>query len=149
MPANFFEAAEREKDIRYSSRTRLNTAMLKRRLAVARAAQRLAERLPSGYQDDPDLAILRKESNIPAMTFVHIIYKGKHRGAAFAKDYDFSRVSVEAHWHSGRSDMESIIGCDTWRKRKRPEPGELAVFDLLQYSTARHGGKPSAMRSDS
>ncbi len=147
MPANFFEAAEREKDIRYSSRTRLNTDMLKRRQAVARAAQRLAERLPKGFEDDPDLAILRKEMNIPAMTLVHIIYKGKHRGAAFAKDYDFSRVAVEAHWHTGHSDMASIIDCDTWRNRKRPNPGELAVFDLLEYSTARRGGKPSATRS--
>ena len=149
MPSNFFEAAEREKDVRYSSRTRLNTDMLKRRQAVALAAQRLAERLPANFQDDPDLAILRKESNIPAMTLVHIIYKGKHRGASFAKDYDFSRVSVEAHWNAGRSDMSSILDCDAWRTRKRPGPGELAVFDPLQYSTARRGPKPSTTRADS
>lgn len=148
MPANFFEAAEREKDIRYSSRTRLNTDLLKRRQAVSRAAQSLAERLPAQFRDDPDLEILRKESNVPAMTLVHIIYKGKHRGTSFAKDYDFSRASVEAHWNAGRTDMSSILDCDDWRNRKRPGPGELAVFDPLVYSTARRGPKPSATHSN-
>jgi NTE family protein len=46
MPRSLAECAHREKDIRYSSRTRLNTDMQKRIEALEAAAARLAEKLP-------------------------------------------------------------------------------------------------------
>jgi NTE family protein len=140
MPCNLWEVAEREKDIRYSSRSRLNTDMLKRRQAVATAAARLKRRLPDSLQNDPDLAFLVDQSNIPAMTLVHIIYKTKHSGLTFSKDYDFSRAAVESHWQSGLADISSILRSRDWRERIRPKAGELHVYDPLLYP--KGVGKP-------
>ena len=47
MPANLAEASEREKDIRYSSRTRLTTTDELRRQATLQAARRLVAKLPA------------------------------------------------------------------------------------------------------
>ena len=47
MPRNLFDVAEREKDIRYSSRTRLNTDLARRLHALRRHADRLVAQLPA------------------------------------------------------------------------------------------------------
>ncbi len=78
MPRNLLEAAEREKDIRYSSRTRFNTDEVKRRQAVTRAATRLLKKLPPQLRDDPDLAELQRQGCGAALTLVHFIYKTKY-----------------------------------------------------------------------
>src|SRR4029077_13213639 len=54
LPATLPEVREREKDIRFSSRTRFNTDVEVDRHIIARAAQRLVSRLPPELQDDPD-----------------------------------------------------------------------------------------------
>ena len=53
MPANLAEASEREKDIRYSSRTRLTTTYELRRQATLQAARRLIAKLPPALQRRP------------------------------------------------------------------------------------------------
>ena len=58
MPANLAEASEREKDIRYSSRTRLTTTYELRRQATLQAARRLVAKLPPALRDDPDAQAL-------------------------------------------------------------------------------------------
>ncbi len=75
MPKNLGEANEREKDIRFSSRTRLNTTFELRRQATLQAAKRLVAKLPKSLQDDPDakaLALLPAEA---AVSVVHLIYR--------------------------------------------------------------------------
>lgn len=129
MPKTLLEAAEREKDIRYSSRTRLNTDVLKYRQTMGAAAQRLADRLPDSLKHDPDLALLMKQADVPAMTIVHLIYKAKHEDT-FSKDYDFSRTAIEAHWAAGRADVETAMAHPDWRHRKPPTPGTIQIFDL-------------------
>jgi NTE family protein len=47
------EAAEREKDIRYSSRTRMNTDMNKKIHDARKAVRDLIAKLPADLQDDP------------------------------------------------------------------------------------------------
>ncbi len=128
MPQNLLDAAEREKDIRYSSRTRLNTDMLKQRELISAAAKRLAAKAPELSQD-PDLAYLTSLPDVPSMTIVHLIYKSKH-DASFSKDYDFSRGSLEAHWIAGRTDVETSLKHPDWLRRKAPQPGNVQIFDL-------------------
>ena len=58
MPTTLAEASEREKDIRYSSRTRLNTTFELRRQATLQAAKRLVAKLPASLRNDPDAKAL-------------------------------------------------------------------------------------------
>ena len=104
MPANLAEASEREKDIRYSSRTRLNTTFELRRQATVQAAQRLLARLPARLRDDPDARLLAAIPCEAAVDVVHLIYRSKHYESQ-SKDYEFSRASMLEHWAAGLAEI--------------------------------------------
>ena len=108
MPANLIQAAEREKDIRYSSRTRLNTASALERHALAQAARRLIAKLPPALADDPDALALARVSREHALAIVHLAYRRKHYESQ-SKDYEFSRLSMREHWRAGREDMAGAL----------------------------------------
>ena len=54
LPTTIGEVIEREKEIRYSSRTRLNTTVEIERQTIAQAARRLIAKLPAALRNDPD-----------------------------------------------------------------------------------------------
>ena len=108
MPANLVQAAEREKDIRYSSRTRLNTRNALERHALAHAARRLIAKLPAALADDPDVLALAAASRAHALAVVHLVYQRKHYESQ-SKDYEFSRLSMHEHWSAGREDMARAL----------------------------------------
>jgi len=130
MPRTIAEVTERDKDIRYSSRTRLNTDVFRKLQTLRRAAARLVSKLPSQFEDDDDALLLRGSACDSAVTIVHLI----HRQAAYeteTKDYEFSRLSVEEHWEAGRDDVRRTLRHKAWRERKRPDQG-VAVLDLTE-----------------
>jgi NTE family protein len=128
LPTTLNEVTEREKDIRFSSRTRLNTTYEMDLQVIAQAAKRLLAKLPPELQDDPDahaLASVRCES---AVDVVHLIYRSKHYESQ-SKDYEFSRLSMQEHWRSGRADMAHTLHDSRWVDRARNGSG-VHVFDL-------------------
>lgn len=130
MPKTIGDVAEREKDIRFSSRTRLNTDVFKQLQTLRQAARRLTAKLPKDLQADPDAALLRGDSCDAAVTIVHLI----HRQAAYetgTKDYEFSRLSVQEHWKAGRDDVHRTLRHKAWRNRTRPTQG-VTVLDLTE-----------------
>ena len=128
LPANLAEVSEREKDIRYSSRTRLNTSNELERHAMSQAARRLIAKLPAALRNDPDLRALTKPRCEAAVDVVHLIYRSKHYETQ-SKDYEFSRVSMQEHWDSGRADMARTLHDKRWIDRPRDTTG-VHVFDL-------------------
>jgi len=128
LPANLAEVSEREKDIRYSSRTRLNTSNELERHAMSQAARRLIAKLPAALRNDPDLHALTKPRCEAAVDVVHLIYRSKHYETQ-SKDYEFSRVSMQEHWDSGRADMARTLHDERWIQRPRSTTG-VHVFDL-------------------
>jgi NTE family protein len=128
LPTTLAEVTEREKDIRFSSRTRMNTSNELDRQVIAQAAKRLLAKLPASLRDDPDakaLAHLRSES---AVDVVHLIYRSKHYESQ-SKDCEFSRLSMQEHWDSGRADMAHTLHDKRWIDRPR-SAGGVHVFDL-------------------
>ncbi len=130
MPADLMHVAEREKDIRYSSRTRLNTSDALARHALAQNARRLLAKLPAELANDPDAQALRAASRQTAVTVVHLIHRGK-RYETQSKDYEFSHVSMQEHWHAGRADMNHTLNHREWQTRTLPQDG-VRVFDLTR-----------------
>ena len=108
MPRNLLEADEREKDIRYSSRTRLNTDASLRIHKVKTALRKLLDSLPDGHADGPDLAILEEAARENAVTVVQLIYR-KQPYEGGSKDFEFSRQTMTEHWASGVSDVERTL----------------------------------------
>jgi NTE family protein len=129
-PQTLIEVAQREKDIRYSSRTRMNTDIFRELQTLRRAARRLYRRLPDDLKADPDATYLDRRGCDAAITIVHLIY----RKAAYetqSKDYEFSRLSVEEHWEAGRNDVRRTLRHKAWKNRTKPSEG-VTVFDLTK-----------------
>lgn len=132
LPTTLAEVTEREKDIRFSSRTRLNTTNELDRQVIAQAARRLRAKLPPAWRDDPDLQALSRVRCESAVDVVHLIYRSKHYETQ-SKDYEFSRLSMREHWEAGRADMAHTLHDPRWLERERSATG-VHVFDLTSDS---------------
>jgi len=130
LPETLLEAAEREKDIRFSSRTRMNTDM-NRQIHNARMAVRdLIGKLPDYLKNDPSVAYLREAAKENTVTVVHLIYRSKNHESS-SKDYDFSHVGVVEHWGAGVRDVHASMRHKDWLER--PQSGETMVtYDLTR-----------------
>jgi NTE family protein len=138
LPANLADVREREKDIRFSSRTRLNTDLEVDRHLIARAVQRLVSKLPPELRDDPDaqtLARLRGERH--GIDIVHLIYRSKNYEGD-GKDYEFSRLSMHEHWQAGYADLAGTLQDPRWLARER-SPDGVRVFDLTADQPVSEG----------
>jgi len=128
LPLTLLEAAEREKDIRFSSRTRMTTDR-NRQLHNARKALRdLIGKLPDDLKDDPSAHLLLEATRENTVTVVHLIYKSKNYETS-SKDYDFSHVAMKEHWEAGVRDVHLSMRHKEWLER--PQSGETMVsYDL-------------------
>ena len=133
LPVSLLEAAEREKDIRFSSRTRMNTDKNKQVHNTRKALRELMDKLPDDLRNDPAVEILCKAAKENTVTVVHLIYRSKVHESS-SKDYDFSRVGMVEHWGSGVRDVHlSMRHKDLL---ERPQSGETMVtYDLARDGT--------------
>jgi NTE family protein len=117
MPRTIQEAAEREKDIRFSSRTRLNTDAQLRIHRLKSALAELLKTLPPGAKF-PDLELLEEFSKENTVTIVQLIYRDRAYEGAY-KDVEFSRQTMIDHWGSGVADGQRAL---ERRKTNPPHP---------------------------
>ncbi|HTO78361.1 MAG TPA: DUF3734 domain-containing protein, partial [Methylocystis sp.] len=130
LPETLLEVAQREKDIRYSSRTRMNTDMMRRLHTLSRALARLSPKVADQLRDDPDWRILKEAAHENTTTIVHLIHR-RALGEGASKDYEFSRFTMERNWGDGKSDVEKTFSHPDWRNRPRA-PGEVVTLDLTK-----------------
>jgi NTE family protein len=133
LPVSLLEAAEREKDIRFSSRTRMNTDKNKEIHNARKALRDLIGKLPEELKSDPSLEILRKAAKENTVTVVHLIYRSKNYESS-SKDYDFSRIGMVEHWGAGERDVDLSMRHTEWLER--PQSGEtMMTYDLTGDGT--------------
>ncbi len=128
LPEDLADVQQREKDIRYSSRTRLTTDRYRHLHAIRAAVDRLAAKLPEDLQSDPDLEFLRDTGPDCPVTLAHLIHR-KEGFESNSKDYEFSRLSMTEHWAAGMTDVKRTLAHKTWKSRQIGKDG-LQVFDL-------------------
>jgi NTE family protein len=139
LPVSLLEAAEREKDIRFSSRTRMNTDKNKEIHNARRAMRDLIGKLPEELKNDPTVEILRKAAKENTVTVVHLIYRSKNYESS-TKDYDFSRIGMVEHWGAGERDVHLSMRHTEWLER--PQTGEtMMTYDLTGDGTETLDGK--------
>ena len=128
LPTSLLEAAEREKDIRYSSRTRMNTDKNRQVHNARKAVRDLIAKLPDDLKNDPSVEFLREAAKENTVTVVHLIYRSKNHESS-SKDYDFSRIGMVEHWGAGERDVHLSMRHKDWLER--PQSGETMVtYDL-------------------
>jgi NTE family protein len=124
LPVSILEATEREKDIRYSSRTRLITDANTKLHNTRKALRELIARLPEDLKNDPLVTTLAEGAKENTVTVIHLIYKSKIFESG-SKDYDFSRVGMVEHWRSGEEDVRvTMLHPECFMK---PQAGETMV----------------------
>jgi NTE family protein len=129
LPETLLEAAEREKDIRFSSRTRMNTDKNRQIHNARKAVRDLIAKLPDELKHDPSVEFLRKAAKENTVTVVHLIYKSKNYETS-SKDYDFSHLAMVEHWNAGVRDVHLSMRHKEWLER--PQSGETMVtYDLM------------------
>jgi NTE family protein len=132
VPVNLVAIDLREKDIRFSSRTRKNTDQFRQEQRLRRAAHRLLRMVPDQnlLNSDPEMALLRQEADETVHNIVHLIYRAK-RYEGSSKDYEFSRGTMEEHWSAGYEDtLRTLRHPDIL---KRPDtPDGVATFDVAE-----------------
>jgi NTE family protein len=127
LPTTIMEAAEREKEIRYSSRTRAMTKAAMSDVALRKAALSLIKKLPPELLNDNDVKTLTENARDGGITVMHVI----NRPTAYdthAKDYEFSRLSMEEHWQRGHDAVTSSLKSKAWNSRQIPAHG-MVTFD--------------------
>ena len=133
LPISLLEAAEREKDIRFSSRTRMNTDKNRQIHNARKALRELIGKLPDYLKNDPSVEILCEAAKENTVTVVHLIYRSKNYESS-SKDYDFSHVAMVEHWNAGVRDVHLSMRHKDWLER--PQSGEtMMTYDLTGDGT--------------
>ncbi len=133
LPQTLLEAAEREKDIRFSSRTRMNTDKNRQLHNARKAIRDLLGKLPDDLKNDPSVSLLCEATKESTVTVVHLIYKSKNYETN-SKDYDFSHLAMVEHWEAGVRDVHDSMRHKDWLQR--PQSDETMVsYDLSGQET--------------
>lgn len=128
LPRDMIEVDVRQKDIRYSSRTRKGTDEFRRMQSMRRAAAKLLDGMHPELRQTPEAEMLAQEADSKVYNIVHLIYHAR-RYEGSSKDYEFSRRTMEEHWQSGYSDMERTLRHPEVLQRPQSADG-VFTFDL-------------------
>jgi len=138
LPTNLDEVSEREKDIRYSSRTMFTTDMLREKHDVRHAINELHKLLPSELANTEEAKRLYEHGCVTEMDIVQLIYRPIAPQGAL-KDFEFSRSTMEARWQQGLSDARSSLQASSWLARKPRRVG-VRIFDPIRDMLAGNAG---------
>jgi len=128
-PRSLEAVCERDKDIRYSSRTRTATEMLRAIHDVRHNINNLWDKLPQALKREKEARFLYNFGCVTTMDIVQLIYRPAELQGS-AKDYEFGRGTMEARWNQGFADAQATLLASPWLA---PMPSEVGArtFDVL------------------
>ena len=128
LPRDLVESEVRQKEIRYSSRTRSGTDQFRRGQKLRRAFARVWRDLPEELRALPEAQLLAAEADDKVYNIIQLIYRSQ-RYEGVAKDYEFSRRTMEEHWQAGYHDAVRTLRHPEVLERPTSLDGVL-TFDL-------------------
>src|SRR3974390_3167944 len=128
FPRDMLEVITREKEIRYSSRTRAGTDQFRHIQKLRRAVAGLLEKLPEDLRNSTDAKLLSTVADRKVYNIAHLIYRAKDY-EGHSKDYEFSRLSMEEHWGAGYHDARPTLRHQEVLERPKNLEG-VFTFDL-------------------
>ncbi len=129
LPATIEDVSERAKDIRFSSRTRAMTNTLRQTHDVRHNINMLLAKLPPDLRDTAEAKFLYAFGCVTTMDIVQLIYRPKQPQGQ-AKDFEFSRRTMEERWAQGYADAMANLSASPWLA---PAPAAVGLrsFDVL------------------
>jgi NTE family protein len=128
LPADLEEVGERNKDIRYSSRTRAATDMFRTTHDVRHNINNLWDQLPQDIRETPEAKFLYDFGCVTTMDIVELVYRPPDPQGC-SKDYEFSRTTMRSRWAHGLSDARTTLIASPWLAPMPPEVG-ARTFDV-------------------
>jgi len=131
LPRNLLDVAEREKEIRYSSRTRRITDVQRIDRHYRRLLRELLEEIPAPQRAASPWA--RRAETLARrdrVSLIHLIYRECSHVGHF-KDYQFGRVALREHWRAGLADIARALAHPEWLQLPGSEDG-FVVHDATR-----------------
>ena len=128
LPRDIHDVLGRQKDIQYSSRTRLTTDRYHEQYRMRAQLRRLYDRVPDDQLDGVELEEKRALERLPQLVILQIIYQQ----AAYEtqlKDCEFSGTSMREHWDAGLRDTRRTLSRRDWLRMPSPELG-IVLHDV-------------------
>jgi NTE family protein len=145
LPRNLNDVGERDKDIRYSSRTRAVTDRLRREHDLRHSINALWEKLPDDLRNGPETTLLDQFRCVTTMDIVELIYRPEH-ALGQSKDYEFDRPTMETRWEQGLSDARETLIAAPWLEPMPPDVG-ARTFDIRANDPLADTSKDSLNRA--
>jgi NTE family protein len=138
LPRDLGEVAVRMKDIQYSSRTRAATDQFHRTQKMRAALNELLARMPKKLKALAEAKLLSEAAGDAVYSIVQLIYHSEvYEGQA--KDFEFSRRTMEQHWRAGHRDAVKTLSHG--EVLELPTSGEgIKVYD---FTTPRADQAPA------
>ena len=136
LPTTLDEVGARDKDIRYSSRTRAVTNHFCRIQDVRHNINELLEKLPAEFRRLPEAEFLYQFGCVTTMDIVQLVYRPATAPGA-SKDYEFGRATMSARWAQGEADATTTLTASPWLAPIADDTGARS-FDVVFEATMQH-----------
>ncbi len=135
-PRDLSDVASREKDIRFSSRTRAVTDQYIAARRKDAAIVALLDTLPPELRQSRQAVALARSVKTGALNIVHLIYRNRDWQTG-ARDFEFSPASIDDHWGQGEAAVAAAMSHGDIVARNIVD-GAIAAFDLGDPAPDEH-----------
>ena len=129
-PKTIMDVMAREKEIRFSSRTRQVTDQLMRLRTEREAIRKVLAKLPEELHEDEDVKALAARAAEQPVSLVHLIYRA-NAWEGGSRDFEFSARTMREHWSAGHAAVTQTMA-NAQLVAKNIIDGKTAAFDLTR-----------------
>lgn len=127
-PRTIMDVMAREKEIRFSSRTRQVSDQVMKLRQERESIRRLLAKLPAAMNDDADVRTLTALAAEQPVNLVQLIYKA-NAWEGGSRDFEFSARTMREHWEAGMKSIDLAMS-NAQLVTENILTGKSAAFDL-------------------
>jgi NTE family protein len=127
-PKTIMDVMAREKEIRFSSRTRQISDQVMKLRQEREAIRKVIAKLPPELRDHDDVRALAARAAEQPVNLVHLIYRA-NAWEGGSRDFEFSARTMREHWAAGRVAVDETMA-NAELVAENIETGKSASFDL-------------------
>ncbi|MGC0151438.1 patatin-like phospholipase family protein [Chromobacterium vaccinii] len=120
LPEDLSRVALRQKDIQFSSRTRMITDYMRETQQFRLLLREALELVPEAARDSPAYRRAAEQACDRLFNVVHLIYQDKPCEGHY-KDYQFGARTMREHWAAGLADIRDSLSRPEWLRMPSPD----------------------------
>jgi NTE family protein len=131
IPRDMADVLSRQKDIQYSSRTRIVTDYFLKSHLLRQELRDALNMIPNEKLSEDQRRTKDELKRLSEINIIQLIYQQKaYEGTA--KDYEFSRISMKDHWRAGYYDTRNTLAHKDWLTVKSSESA-ITTYDIHRH----------------